>query len=80
MQDLFLEYPLDIIAATIKGLCEETKSDSSSQINSEQIFELVLPLQGYDDVEVRQKAINVIKLLLSLNLASEKGKWVVIDK
>lgn len=41
---------------------------------------MVLPLQGYDDVVMREKATELVKLLLSLGVVGCTGKWTVVDK
>ena len=51
-----------------------------NEISIESVFELALPLQGYDDVVVREKATSLVKLLLGLKIIGNKGKWVVVDK
>jgi hypothetical protein len=40
----------------------------------------VLPLQGYEDAVVREKATLFISTLIDLKIFSTKGRWVVIDK
>jgi hypothetical protein len=50
-QEIYLEYPLDILKALIK-LCSEEYVDK--------IWEVVIPLQSNEDLVIREKAEGLI--------------------
>jgi hypothetical protein len=68
---------LTIINALYKDKKENLNQNSQEL---EQIFEIVLPLQGSEDVVVREKAAKFIATLIDLRIYSLKGTWLISDK
>jgi hypothetical protein len=65
----------------INALYMEKKENlNQNSFEIESIFELVLPLQGYEDVVVREKATRLIATLIELKVFSPKGRWTITDK
>ena len=77
-QEAFLEYPLETIKDLIRINGPNWRQDEVIEI----LWEKVLPLQGHEDVVIREKSESVIKVMLENKRygSGNKGQWEVKEK
>ena len=70
-QEIYLEYPLDILR-NLAGLCAEEVVD--------RIWEVAVVLQNHEDVVIRERAEDLIEAFIKLKKISVLGKWEIKSK
>ena len=70
-QEIYLEYPLDIMKYLVK-VCPEKGVQG--------VWEIVVDLQAHQDVVIREKAEDLIQEFIKEKKVAGKGKWDVKGK
>ena len=70
-QEIYLEYPLDILKNLVK-VCPQQNIDS--------IWEAVVDLQSHEDIVIREKAEDLIEEFIRNKKISGRGKWEIKSK
>ena len=50
------------------------------QDDIDNLWEMILPLQGHEDRIIREKAENLIRKMLEIGRYGKKGKWEIKEK
>lgn len=70
-QEIYLEYPLDVLKHLAKCCPEQQVAE---------VWEIAIGLQSHEDVVIREKAEDLVEELIKNKKISSAGKWQVKGK